>query len=402
MNERGMIMKFLSLTVLFFAFSAAYATEAGVLESWQKTMKFGISSQRTAVIKAIEDAKATDAYNLIQDALLNDVNPEIRGTAAYSLINLKIADDTLWNKALSSEKDPEVLRKVVFGINELKVKSAGPRLYSILTNSLDDPKRSALIATTIRAIGSIDYKPASDKVLFILTNIEMAPEVRGAAAIAVGELGSGKYIGILQGMLENIGEAGDVRMYSAYAIGKSGDAKALEILTPYIESEKEDLNIRLWGIAGLAYVNSPKVPEMLIRFSKVDNIRIRLEAVKSLGKLKSAEATEILKYKAIYDPDLGVKREAKTALQGLGVDVEKLVQEATKPKDKPPVTPAPVAQTNAKPVDKTPPAPETKNTNVQSSSSVSSAGNTAPVTTQTNAPQKTKTAPAPEVKKKPK
>lgn len=347
-----------------------------MLENWQKTMKFGVSSQRSAVIRAIEDNKATDAYNLVMDALVNDPNPEIRGQASYSLISLKIGDDALWNKALESEKDPEVLRKIVFSVSELKVKSAGAKVYAILTKYMDDPKQSILCASAIRSIGSIDYKPASGTILGLLTNLDMTPDIRGSAAIALGELGSGKYIPVLKDLLENVGEVNEVRFYSAYAIGKSGDDQALDILSPYIENEKEDLNIRLWSISGLAYIHSPKVPEMLIRFSKVDNIRIRLEAVKSLGKLKSAEATEILKYKAVYDPDLGVRREAKSALQDLGVDVEKLVQEASKPKTEKPVKANQASQTN------TVTAPEKKTETVSTNA-------TAGQTTQTNAARET-------------
>lgn len=370
---------------LLFAFSISFGTESALLENWQNTMKYGISSQRSAVIKAIEDNKATDAYHLIKEALVDDPNPEIRGIACYSLINLKINDETLWNKSLSDEKDTEVLRKVVFGVSELKIKSAGPKVFSILNDHIKDSKQSALCSSAIRSLGSIDYKPASDTILGLLTNIEMTPDIRGSAAIALGELGSSKYLPVLKEILENIGEVNEVRTYSAYAIGKSGDDKALEILSPYIENEKEDLNIRLWSISGLAYIHSPEVPKMLIRFSKVDNIRIRLEAVKSLGKLKSAEATEILKYKAIYDPDLGIRREAKTALQNLGVDVEKLVQEASKPKTDKPVKSTPAVSTNTAPAVKT----ETVTSNTVKTQAVqTNSVKTEPAKTDTNSQKK--------------
>lgn len=118
-------------------------------------------------------------------------------------------------------------------------------------------------------------------------------------------------------------------MYSAFAIGKTGDPKALDILSPYIENESEDLNIRLWSIAGLGYLSGDTVTEKLIAFAKVDNVRIRLEAVKALGKLKSNAAQDILAYKALYDPEPAVMKEAKTALQNMGVDLETLGKNQT-------------------------------------------------------------------------
>ncbi len=332
------LMLFSAAAVLFLV-----SADANLLEHWRNTMKFGVSSQRLGVIKTVEDRKVKEAYDLIEQALLTDPNPEIRGSAAYALIGLKIDNESIWNKALTSETDPEVLRKTVFAVSELKIRTTGPRLHAILTNNLDNPKSSYLCAAAIRAIGTVEYQGATGTILGLLTNLETPAEIRSASAIAVGELGSSKHLPLLKSILDNVGEATDVRMYSAYAIGKSGDNQALDILTPYIENEREDLNIRLWGIAGLAFVKSARVPDMLIRYAKVDNIRIRLEAVKALGKLKSESAKDILKYKAIYDPDLSVKREAKTALQEMGVDVDKLQAEASKPAQPSPPAAAPSA-----------------------------------------------------------
>jgi HEAT repeat protein len=316
--------KFPFLFFIFFFLSSAFSVDPSILEQWKKTMKYGISSQRSAVIKGIEDNKASDAYGLIEEALKSDPNPEIRGSVVYTMINLKIDKEGVWLSALSSESNSDVLRKMAFGITELKVKNAGPRLFEILTNRIQNTKDSVLCASLIRAIGTIGYQGANSFIISLLTNVEYTPDIRGAAAIAVGELGDVKMIPVLQNLLENTGEIKEVRMYSAYAIGKTGDKQALSVLSPYIENENEDLNIRLWSIAGLAYVKDPSVYNVLVRFVKVDNVRLRVEAIKAFGNLKDKNAEEILIFKALYDPELSVKREAKKALQNMGVDVDKL------------------------------------------------------------------------------
>lgn len=310
-------------------FSFTYPTDSKIIEIWQKTMKYGVSSQRAAVIKTIEDGKSSDAYNLIQDALISDPNPDIRGAAAYSLINLKINSDSLWNSSLATETNSDVLRKVVFGVSELKIKSAGPKMFDILTNRISNPRESMLSATIIRSIGSIGYKPAGDFLFSTLSNLEFSPEIRGAAAVSLGDLGDPKYIPSLKSFVENPGEVKEVRMYSAFALGKSGDKKSLTILMPIIENETEDINVRLWAIAGLGYIKDPSVTEKLITLVKVDNVRIRLEAVKALGVLKNDSSVDILTYKALYDPELAVKKEAEKALQNMGIDVKKLGNEQT-------------------------------------------------------------------------
>ena len=321
------LLTFLIMTstmVLIFA-----AVDQKTVEYWQKTMKYGVSGQRQAVLKSIEDNKATEAYSLIQDALLQDPNPDIRGNAAYSLIKLKSGDDSLWLKSIGTETNSDVLRKVVFAISELKIKTAGPKLYEKLTNIIDNPKETQLSAVIVRSLGGIGYQASGDYILSVLSNIETSAEIRGAAAIALGDIGSSKYIPALKSLLENVGELKEVRMYSAFAIGKTGDKQAIGILSPYIENEIEDINVRLYSIAGFGYLKDPTVIQKLISFLKTDNVRVRLEAVKALGNLKDSSAVEILTYKALYDPELAVKREAKKALQDMGIDVENLGKTST-------------------------------------------------------------------------
>lgn len=322
--------KWMTIALLTGIAFAAYAIDQKLLEHWQKTMLMGISSQRTAVIKAIEDNKTTEAYNLIEDALVNDPSPDVRGVAAYTMVSLKINTEKTWTAALSSDSNSDVLRKIVFGIGELQIKSAGPKLLALLTNKVDDPKESYLSAATIRCIGKIDYKAADSYLLGVLSNLNYSVEIRGAAAVAIGDLADKKDVPVLQAILQNPGEMKEVRMYSAYGIGKTGDPSAVAILSPFIENESEDLNIRLWSIAGLAYVKDPSIAKKLINFVKVDNVRIRQEAVKALGKLPSSpDVIEILTFKAQYDPELAVKKEAATSLQNFGIDVYKLGKEET-------------------------------------------------------------------------
>ncbi len=317
--RKWLIFIFLTCLITFI-----YSTDQKTLEYWQKTMKYGISSQRSGVIKSIEDNKVTDAYSFIEDALKNDPNPDIRGEAAYTLISLKVSNESSWLSVLSSESNSDVLRRIVFGISELGIKTAGPKLFDILTNKVKNPKETALTATIIRTLGNIGYKPAGDIILGSLTNTDNPAELRGASAIALGDIGEVKYIPVLQSLLQNTGEIKEVRMYSAYAIGKTGDPQALIILSPFVENENEDLNIRLWSIAGFGYLSGDAVLQKLIGFTKVDNVRIRLEAVKALGILKNNTSAEILTYKALYDPDLTVVKESKKALQNMGIDVENL------------------------------------------------------------------------------
>lgn len=316
-------MKKIFVTFFLLTFVLMFAVDDQVREYWRKTLEYGVTSQRIGVIKAIEQNKSVEDFPLIEKALISDINPEVRGYAAYSLINLKVSREELWINALKNEKDPEVLRKIVYGISELKIKGSGPHLFNELTNRIDNPKNSLLVATIIRAIGEIQYKEAANYINGLLTNILYPLEIRSASAIAIGNFADESFIPVLKNILDNPGEPKEVRMYCAYGIGKSGSLKAFDVLAPYIENEKEDLNIRLWAISGLSFVKGDKVLEKLIDFTKVDNTRIRMEAIKSLANYgKNDRVIEILKYKSEYDPEFAVKKEAKNSLQKLGVELE--------------------------------------------------------------------------------
>lgn len=317
-------MRKIFIFVLLINSSFIFSVDEKVREYWKKTMEYGVSGQRTGVIKSIEENKSQEDYYLIEKALVSDINPDVRGYAAYSLINLKVAKPDVWINALQNEKDTEVLRKIAYGISELKISNAGPVLFNQLTNRIDNQKETLLVATIIRAIGEIGYKQSSQYLADILSNVMYPNEIRSAAAIAIGSFNDEGNIPLLQQILDNPGEAKEVRMYAAYGIGRTGSQKAFDILSPYIENEKEDLNIRLWSISGLSFVKGEKSIQKLIDFSKVDNVRIRLEAIKSLGKYeKDDRVVEILRYKAEFDPEFAVKKEAKKALQNLGIDLDK-------------------------------------------------------------------------------
>ncbi|URA09938.1 HEAT repeat domain-containing protein [Thermospira aquatica] len=308
--------------ILFFSF--VFAVDAKIIEQWQKTMQYGISSQRIGVIKAIKDSKAVEGYDLIMKALASDDNPNVRGEAAYALVELKLSNQEPWIQALQKETNSEVLRRIAFGCSELKVKAAAPLLFSHMTNRLEDTKESLLVATILRALGELEYKPAEATVLGILSNYQYTKEVRGAAAVAIGSIGGSKSVALLKTLINDPAEVKEVRMYGAYALGKTKAPEAFDILTPIIDNEKEDVNVRVWGLAGLAFLSGPQVGEKVIQYTRSDNILLRTEAIKTLAKIKETRAIEILKYKALYDPEVSVRKEAKNALQTLGFDLNQL------------------------------------------------------------------------------
>jgi HEAT repeat protein len=317
--------------LLVFISGFLYALDPALINHWKETMKYGIASQRAAVIKSIEDSKAPEVYNITEEAMVNDINPDVRGSAVFSLITLKIKDEKLWLGALNTETNTDVLRKIVFAISELGIKSAGKRLLSLLTNNIDDTHQIDLSSGLLRAIGGLSYREALPEVLGILTNIGYDTELRSSAAIAIGDIGKESEITILSNILENTGENKEIRMFSAFSIGKTGSLKAIGILTPVIENEKEDLNIRLYSISGLSYVKDKSVFNKLVEFTESENPRIRLEAIRSIARSPDVrDAEELLRFKSSYDPDPDIQKEAKNTLKSMGAGADAVSDRAKK------------------------------------------------------------------------
>jgi HEAT repeat protein len=305
-------------------FTGVFAQSEEIYKLWEDTMKFGISKQRITVMQTIANRKVTNAYGLIKEALINDDNASVRGQAVFSLREIKINTPNLWLTALQKEKDDEVLGRIVSAIGDMKIESGGEPMFNMLREKINETRSEQLCATIIRAIGNVGYRAASSYILELLTDVTTPLQIRNAAAVAIGDLGTENELLILENLVNDTGEARSVRMYSAYAMGKSGNPNVFDILSPIIENENEDLNVRLWAIAGLGYIKDEQIVKKMIGLARVDNTRIRMEAVKALGKIKDPRAEEMLKFKALHDPEHSIKQEAIRILKEMGVDTENL------------------------------------------------------------------------------
>lgn len=294
-----------------------FAVTQETVDQWKLVMEYGVSDQRSKVLTAIEGGKVSDAYFILEDALINDDNAKIRGQAAYAMINLHLSNQAVWLAALNKENDNDTLRRVVYGIGQLHVDGAGPRLLTTLSNALSGPD-NFLTAAILRTIGDVAYKPAEAVTFNVLTNFTLNEDVRGAAAEAIATIGSPASLLKLRDIVANPGESRLVRMHCAYAMGKSGDPEVLSIIFPIVENDDEDIYIRQWAMSGLGFINTPEVVKKMIDFCKVDNKIIRKQAVQTLGKLKAKEAVQVLLFKAQFDDEEDIRIEAINSLGAIG------------------------------------------------------------------------------------
>lgn len=114
-----------------------------------------------------------------------------------------------------------------------------------------------------------------------------------------------------------------VRGSAAYALGKAQISEARPVLKEALtkidnlksfDEKKRYTRFRMQVIAGLILLKDNDVRDILYAMARDDDEQVRVRAIYQIGKLKIAEARELLAYKAKYDPSARVQKEAKKAL----------------------------------------------------------------------------------------
>lgn len=323
-------MKRISILSLLLLSTAVHAVDATIADLWIKKMEFGTSDQRVAVIDSIEDADdAEDYYVFIESALKYDESIDVRQTAVYSLIRLKVDTEETWLYALTNEQDTDTLRMVIYGIGQLEISNAGEALFERLPEILDDIDDDNLSAAALTSIGEIGYTEASAYCLGVMTNLIYEDNVRAKAAYALSYIGSEEEVLMMENTVDNPGEPTSLRMYAAYAMGKLGGEDAFPTLKAIIEDEDVSIYIRQWALSGIAFTQSDEVYDLLYTFALNDTATIRAQAVEALGDFGSEDAIDLLMFKYEYDEDDDVQEAAADALLKLGIDVDAEDEEET-------------------------------------------------------------------------
>jgi len=318
-------MKKIIILLIIFNISTLFSQEQDQkqLEKWTETMQFGISDQRLAIVKNIRANKQTNALTLLESSFSNDNNRSVKEEIIYTFIDLKYDDNDFWRNIFINEKDLIVLQRAAYAVEKMNI-PIGEVIYDQLSNNIDEPKAIRLNSAIVRALGTLKYTNAIPLITTLATNNTNNQDLRGSSVIAIGMFQDTNLIPLLQGFLTNTLESRLIRRYAALAIGRTESPTAIDILSPIVTNEQEEQTVRLNAIAGLGYIPSDATIPIIEQLAKSDNTALRTEAVKSLGKMKSESSQKLLEYRAFNDSEAIVRREAKKALQSLGLDINEL------------------------------------------------------------------------------
>ncbi|MGL4561663.1 MAG: HEAT repeat domain-containing protein [Brevinema sp.] len=305
-------------------------TEEQRLEKWTKIMQYGVSSQRLEIIKKIRSERLSNNLPLLTNSFTNEKNRSVKEEMIYTFIDMQLNNAPFWEELFTNETDLIVLQRASYGVEQLEI-PIGTAVYQKLIQYTNNPDAIRFNASAVRALGKLKHIESIPVITEFATNRTNNNDLRGAAVVALGMYQDPQLIPTLQNFLTNTIEPRLVRRYAALAIGRTKDPSAVDILKPIVTSEEEEQTIRLNAIEGLGYLPNEDTIKLMEELTKSDNTAMRTEAIKSLGRMKSTNSQALLEFKAFEDPETIVRREAKTALQELGIDITELEKKRKDP-----------------------------------------------------------------------
>lgn len=135
-------------------------------------------------------------------------------------------------------------------------------------------------------------------------------------------------INLLQKVLLNTYEAKILRMYAASSLSKIGGESSLDTLAKVIDDEIHE--VAEYAVNGIAEIKSENGGDILIRALRSEYDKVRYYAIIGLTHIKYRKAVDILQFKAEYDSNELIRKEAKKALkviQGTAEDQKQTVTE---------------------------------------------------------------------------
>jgi HEAT repeat protein len=307
----------------------------------EQTLDYGIQEDRAKAIQSIQQIK----------------DRGIRGRLVKKVI-----------ETIKDEEDPEVLKKAITVLGEMKESSSIRVLADKISHPSEDVRTAAVYAlknmNAVTAKEKLIQKLKEQKLeensnftdaliqtLGEMKALELAPFAKEALENAKTHEGIKEslvmFLGKVQSkdskdLLLNIykDEEADttLRAYSVNSLSKlgmkevAGDIKEIiRTIDSYDPKKKKNYyTLYLYSVAALARLGDREAVPKLINALRSNSAQVRLKAIGLIKEFKDKRTIDILKYKMKYDQNDKVRKEAKNALKEMGVEVKEEEKEGKK------------------------------------------------------------------------
>jgi HEAT repeat protein len=277
------------------------------------------------------DSDIEKAFSQVKNDLGNAVNKKVLGVFSeehaekvylsiifyIGRVDLKEANDVLLQELDRNTGSEDYRETVIRTLGQLKE----PRSLPMLTGMLGEPRNSIRVRKALLdSIGDIGEKESEDALLGIAKDAHEDVEVRAHAILSIGKVKSEKSVPFLRDILHNVYEEKILRMYAASSLSLIGGSASLEALSAVIGDETHE--VAEYAVNGIAQMKTKEGGELLLRALRSDNDKVRYYAAAGLGEIGYTAAADALRFRAAYDTNDLVRKEAKKSLEKMGIDRE--------------------------------------------------------------------------------
>lgn len=174
---------------------------------------------------------------------------------------------------------------------EAIARTMGAKEGRVLMQGLNDPVVGVRYAAAM-AVGDVTCRSAIPRLVEIVENPKSDQRVVAAAVYALHRMGDNRYTGQLAILLHS--ELDEGRSAAATVMGKMTETSAIGPLKSMLADEKAPA-VRLAIVEALARLGDKRSQQMLESFSKQYFLDLRLAVVPTIGELRVAGASRILR-----------------------------------------------------------------------------------------------------------
>lgn len=295
------------------------AVESAV-EEWRRTLKYGIDSEVLELLPQLREQRRDELAQEVLDVMGVTLNTEVRVEALRYLTELEIREAMPVVEGIlvagAESSDFELLQEALRYVNGVVDEAAEPLLEAI--RRLAEDRNPRIAASAVRTLGEIG--DASD-VRFLLELYDRRgtrEEVRHAILLSLGDLGSQEAESLLLAVAEDAAADDTSRYYAIDSLSKVGSTEARALFEDILG--QDDAIMRSYAVAALARYDGPEISETLIRALRDSFWRVRVSALKGLADRETVEALPAVKYKLERDPEMRVRYEAVKTVGAIGTE----------------------------------------------------------------------------------
>lgn len=287
-----------------------------VRDQRRQTLRFGTESQVISVIGSIRTEKDDSYYDELLEVMNSTGNSRIIKSLLDFMGEMEYsgAEDIALRElnALLNDEDysESLILSAISYLGYVKSEQAGPLLYDLLSFGED-----RFLLPAIRAIGKVKDSSRAEELIDMLNEYEYEnSDIAANIILTLGEIDYKPAIEYLLDIVSNIDSDNILREYGCQALGQLGDERAIPVMTE-VYNESTDSTLRSYAIAGLAFFEGEEIERILLAsLTRDDYWKIRVNAAAGLAERNSTASIETLIYKAEFDEVDKVRFEAINSL----------------------------------------------------------------------------------------